>query len=144
MSMYRMFFQAAVKVVQDYRDQYEADVKDWYENGEGADPDWRTESDDEGHVWRWNAGGLGHRYPRCIHGTDLTTDYDNICGGCEDPMTVLQEASYLARDWCAKWQARTTWINQKPGDMPIALMEALTEWAFDALSPLEVLYDKTK
>lgn len=141
--MYRLFYRAAIKVVQGRRDAYEADVKDWYENGEGADPDWRTESDDEGHEWRWNAGGLGHTYPRCIHGTSLWTDYDNICGGCEDPMTVLQEASYLARDWCDRYQRRAEWVKNRPSDMSVELTDALGTWVLESLKPLEVLYNTT-
>lgn len=31
----------------------------------------------------------GHRTRYCIHGTDQWTDYDNICGGCEDGVTLL-------------------------------------------------------
>lgn len=30
----------------------------------------------------------GYRPHYCEHGTNLWTDYDNICGGCEDGMTM--------------------------------------------------------
>lgn len=47
---------------------YDEDVRQWYRSGEGRE---------------------GYRYPYCIHGTSLTTDYDNICGGCEDGYTYF-------------------------------------------------------
>lgn len=34
----------------------------------------------------------GHRPHYCIHGTNQWTDYDNICGGCEDGVTLRQMA----------------------------------------------------
>lgn len=49
-------------------DAYEADVNDWYRNGDG----------------RPTPQGRGHAYPECIHGYSRWTDYDNICGACED------------------------------------------------------------
>lgn len=43
---------------------YENDVDEWYRSGEG-----KTK---------------GYAYPACEHGTSRWTDYDNICGPCED------------------------------------------------------------
>lgn len=34
----------------------------------------------------------GYRPHYCIHGTNQWTDYDNICGGCEDGVTLRQIA----------------------------------------------------
>lgn len=34
----------------------------------------------------------GYRAHYCIHGTNQWTDYDNICGGCEDGVTLRQMA----------------------------------------------------
>jgi hypothetical protein len=38
----------------------------------------------------------GHRPHYCIHGTNQWTDYDNICGGCEDSLTVWDMAERAA------------------------------------------------
>lgn len=38
----------------------------------------------------------GYRAHYCIHGTDLWTDYDNICGGCEAGVTMLNMAVHSA------------------------------------------------
>ena len=38
----------------------------------------------------------GHRQHYCIHGTNQWTDYDNICGGCEDGLTVWDMAEHAA------------------------------------------------
>lgn len=35
----------------------------------------------------------GYRAHYCVHGTNQWTDYDNICGGCEDGLTTV--ADYL-------------------------------------------------
>lgn len=63
--------------------EYDAEVKDWYENGDG-----RPSSE----------GGRGYRFPHCIHGTSLWTDYDNICFGCEEPLTLEEQAEPMARE----------------------------------------------
>ena len=44
-------------------DAYEADVRDWYRNGDGK---------------------RGYTYPYCIHGVSRWVDYDCACGACED------------------------------------------------------------
>lgn len=49
--------------------QYEADFQDYLDDCE-ADR------------------SRGHRPHYCEHGTNLWTDYDNICGGCEDGRTM--------------------------------------------------------
>ena len=43
---------------------------------------------------QWAEEGLAPHY--CIHGTNLWVDYDNICGGCEDPLTDEQIAQQIA------------------------------------------------
>lgn len=40
----------------------------------------------------------GHTAHYCIHGTNLWTDYDNICGGCEDGLTSYEDFLPLAYD----------------------------------------------
>lgn len=47
----------------------------------------------------------GYRPHYCIHGTNLWTDYDPICGPCEDGEPLWDDA----RDWAdAKWRAEET------------------------------------
>ena len=40
----------------------------------------------------------GHRPHYCIHGTDQWTDWDNICGGCEEGLTLREQAIRMARN----------------------------------------------
>lgn len=127
--VYRLFFKRALTEATKRRADYEAEVAEWYSTGDGASPDWRTESDDEGHTWRWNAGGLGHRFPVCIHGTDLTTDYDNICGGCEFGESTIEEAMGYARESFLRFNARWEWANAAPGDLAYDTRNELLAWA---------------
>ena len=126
---YRLFFRRALQEALQARADYEAEVRDWYENGDGQAPDWRTESDDEGHTWRWNAGGLGHAFPHCIHGSSLVTDYDNICGGCEEGETPIQGAIVRARESFLRFNSRWEWICDAPGDLDNETRRELTIWA---------------
>lgn len=78
-------------------DAYEADVDDWYRNGDGRPT---------------QAGGRGYSYPYCFHGTSRWTDYDNICGGCEDGfghfdyLRELEVAKEMAKDAFKEFQDR--------------------------------------
>lgn len=54
----------------------------------------------------------GHSYPTCIHGTSNWTDYDNICGACEDGymyFDYLRDAreclDEAVRRWERYWEA---------------------------------------
>lgn len=47
----------------------------------------------------------GHRPHYCIHGTNQWTDYDNICGGCEDGLTVWDMAENAA------WSRHTRYLH---------------------------------
>lgn len=47
----------------------------------------------------------GHRPHYCIHGTNQWTDYDNICGGCEDSLTVWDMAERAA------WARHTEYLH---------------------------------
>lgn len=76
---------------------YDEEVDDWYRAGDGRRPNWRTECvrNAEGvclYDHTVNYGGMGHRFPQCIHGTSLWTDYDNICGGCESEENIYSVA----------------------------------------------------
>jgi hypothetical protein len=92
---------------------YEEDVREWYSRGEG-----RTH---------------GYTYPACIHGTSRWTDYDNICGPCEDGLSNYELA--LGQAW-SEWrtfEARCEWARVRPDDMPGDLLERIMAWAMEPL-----------
>lgn len=124
MILYRKFYRAALITVRQWHQRYEDDVDDWYRNGDG-----RPSSE----------GGRGYRYPECIHGMSLWTDYDNICGGCEASLTVYQEAQGLAREWYDAWCNRYAFMSSAPLDVPDDVREKLAVWVLETLKPLDVL-----
>jgi hypothetical protein len=88
LGIYRAFFTAELARQRKIVDDYEAEVRDWYENGDGAAPDWRTDAEcalcrayfphdtlvdgkcPEGkngrhdlHFREVNYGGFGHTFP---------------------------------------------------------------------------------
>lgn len=113
-SIYRLFFKAALRAVRKREADYDAEVRDWYENGDGAAPDWRTSSDDEGHTWRWNAGGQGYTFPYCIHGVSRWVDYDCACGWCEDSSTTVDLARVEARTNFLRFVEHWEWTMAAP------------------------------
>lgn len=123
--VYRAFYLAALRTVRAARAKYEADVRDWYENGDGRSPDYVT--DESGH--RYNVGGQGHAYPECIHGASLWTDYDNICGGCEESLTASEEARGIARERYLRFNQRWDWVCNAPGDLNHHTRTELNKWA---------------
>lgn len=132
---YRVFYKAARKTVLDRIAEYDADVKAWYEEGDGMAPNWQRAGDQPWFDAEWdnpermvNMGGKNYRYPVCIHGTDLTTDYDNICGGCEAGLSVAEQAQSIARPQWRRYQ----WVMTAPSDLPIGLKGDLIEWVFVA------------
>lgn len=63
------YMQGWIQTLMDYEksryDSYDQEVKEWFEpGGEGHDH--------------------GYTFPACIHGKSRWTEYDNICGPCED------------------------------------------------------------
>lgn len=114
---------------------YEEDVRDWYARGDGRSPNWRTEIDEEtGEVYQWNAGGKGYTYPECIHGASRWTDYDNICGPCEDGYSIHELALIRghanAREFLRRSDVMGTAFR---AEAPNEIVNALTDWAFEAL-----------
>lgn len=79
----------------------------------------------------------------CIHGTNRWTDYDNICGPCEDGYTdrelALMQAygdvrSYLARlDAVKEFNTSTKASDQHVGR---TMTDVMWDWAME---PLEIL-----
>lgn len=86
-----------VRDIKAWHADYEEEVDTWYRSGPGRSPKWRHDVTEDGEDYTWNVGGQGYRFPHCIHGTDLWTPYDNICGGCESGYSTYEEA--LGRAW---------------------------------------------
>lgn len=145
--MYRLFYTRALADARAWFAQYDADVRDWYENGEGAAPEWVTDECDgheslagehmgeavycDGSCQRaYNVGGQGHTYPSCIHGMSRWTDYDNICGGCEDGDNVFAIASVDARSAWLRFCDRWEFSVNAPQDLPAELRTGIANWAF--------------
>lgn len=63
---------------------------------------------------------VGHRPHFCEHGADMWTDYDNICGPCEDGVSMRLP---MARRLRALDNARER----------VAEADALMRWAYDAI-----------
>lgn len=136
LGVYRLFFRAELQAALKRRADYDAEVEEWYEEGDGRSPEWTTIG-----TQPWfnenlhnpnraiNIGGLGYRFPHCMHGSDLTTDYDNICGGCEESTTAIEEAMLYARERFLRFNDRWDWINSAPGDLNHDTRNDLLKWA---------------
>ena len=106
-------------------DAYEEDVRDWYRNGDGRPT---------------REGGRGHTYPECIHGYSRWTDYDNICGSCEDGygsynyLRELEVAKEMAKDSFQEFHDRLNFyidLRRKilNTNLPVTIDEtAMNDW----------------
>jgi len=124
-------FRVALRSQVEARANYDADVADYYANGDGRAPEWVTEHDADGYPRNVNIGGLGYRYPRCPHGMSLWTDYDNICGGCEDSRTAIQDAQAIARNQFATFSRRWAWAETLPSDLPSEIRTDILGWVLN-------------
>lgn len=160
LGVYRLFFKRALRDAIARREAYDAERADWYENGDGRSPDWSgtdiscgncgiyfgsepnpdtelmSSACDDGPEHelafrRVNLGGLGYQFPHCIHGMSLVTDYDNICGGCENGDPVIEEAMGYARESFLRFNDRWEWIQSAPGDLNHDTRNELLTWATD-------------
>ena len=112
--------------------EYESEVDEWYRAGDGRSPKWHTDPETGR---RHNYGGKGYAFPYCRHGSSLWTDYDNICGGCEDGTNIYQLALWSAQEKVAKVNERTDWLVSAPDALRrTEMFRELIEWA---LSPIK-------
>lgn len=128
LAIYRLFFRAALQRALKARADYAADVRDWYENGDGRPAKWVevwTETDTGPWPEQVNEGGKGHTYPSCPHGMSYWTDYDNICGGCEDGQTAIQEAIVAAREAFLRFNKAWEWMQSAPAGIPQDVRDAI-------------------
>lgn len=116
--IYRLFFTRALTDVRAETAAYEADVADWYENGDG-----RSSSE----------GGKGYRYPHCRHGVRTWVDYDCACWACEDGLNDFDMARGRAREAWLRFVARWDWLMSAPGDIPADARKSITDWVMDQL-----------
>ena len=112
--------------------EYRADREEWYRSGDGRRPNWRTDPETgRSH----NYGGKGYSYPYCPHGMSLWTDYDNICGGCEDGYSVYQLALWSAQEMVSEYNERSDWLLNAPSALRHSDMyRDLIDWV---LAPLK-------
>ena len=85
-----------------------ADREAWYRSGDGRPT---------------SQGGKGYSFPYCFHGSSQWTDYDNICGGCEDsftgynPMTFYRWALDKGHQDYMEHKRRSEWFCSAPHDL---------------------------
>ena len=79
----------------------------------------------------------------CIHGTNRWTDYDNICGSCEDSLDDRELALRFAADDIYTWNARIELANNfhtacksKGQDTGSTINNLLWEWASESIDIL--------
>lgn len=103
--------------------EYQEDVDHWYRSGEG-----KTK---------------GYRYPYCFHGSSLWTDYDNICGPCEDgfngynPTIFYRWAVDSAKYDMTVVKARSDWLLSVPemyGRIPADLHRKILDWVMEPIA----------
>lgn len=166
-AVYRAFFRAALREEIQRRADYDREVADWYENGDGRPVAFAAETrcHDCGayltqgvppfqNAARWyasgsnggfcperdgrdhqpvtrsvNIGGQGYAFPHCIHGSSLVTDYDNICGGCEEGSTAIEDAIVRGRERFLRFLSRWEWAIAAPGDLAYETRRELMQWA---------------
>jgi hypothetical protein len=112
--------------------EYHADREEWYRSGDGRSPKWYQGPDDDR---PYNYGGKGYSFPAaCVHGSSAWTDYDNICGPCEDGYSIYQLAIWEAKERVSKVNERINWLCDAPDALRNTDMHRdLIEWA---LSPI--------
>lgn len=81
----------------------------------------------------WRSQGFTPHY--CRHGKDRWTDYDNICGHCEDGYDNYTLALMSARADVAECQRRTEWLKNAPKEnMPHELFVSLLYWGTEPIT----------
>jgi hypothetical protein len=113
--------------------EYRAEVDEWYRCGDGRRPRWITKTREDGSTRQINMGGKGYSFPYCEHGSSLWTDYDNICGGCEDGTDIYQLAIWEAQEKVAEYNRRFEWVISAPSSLDPDTKRELIDWVIAAL-----------
>ncbi|QNN99332.1 hypothetical protein SEA_FAUST_260 [Streptomyces phage Faust] len=113
--------------------EYRAEREEWYRAGDGRSPKWYQGPDDDR---PYNYGGKGYSFPSaCVHGSSAWTDYDNICGPCEDGYSIYQLAVWEATSRVAEMNKRIDWLVDAPDSLRrTEIHRELLTWA---LSPIK-------
>lgn len=101
--------------------KYQEEVDIWYRSGEG-----RTR---------------GYRFPACFHGKSNWTDYDNICGGCEDgftgynPLEFYRWAFNKAMSDYRELRKRSKWFCSAPPELfaDEVLYRRIIDWCMEPI-----------
>lgn len=110
--------------------EYRAEREEWYRAGDGRSPKWYQGPDDDR---PYNYGGKGYTFPYCEHGTSRWTDYDNICGGCEDGYSIYQLALWSAQEKVAEYSKRIDWLVSAPSSLGWERKRDLIDWACEPI-----------
>lgn len=112
-TVYRIFFTRAYKSVLKRRAQYNAEVNEWYTEGDGRSVE---------------SGGRGYQFPRCIHGRSLWVDHDIPCGECEYGESDIEVAQSYARNRYKNYRDRVAWVNSVPHGASDELKKAMMDF----------------
>lgn len=110
--------------------EHEHARKVWFRDGDG-----RSVTD----------GGKGYDFPACIHGMSRWTDYDNICGGCEDGWGYWDYARTLemyadqVRFARKQWERRAAKVSEFLNGIPRSeetteLRSVLVDWSLEPMT----------
>ncbi|AVD99408.1 hypothetical protein SEA_BILLNYE_239 [Streptomyces phage BillNye] len=110
--------------------EYRAEREEWYRSGDGRRPHYWTDPE-TGRTH--NYGGKGYTFPYCEHGSSRWTDYDNICGPCEDGYSVYQLAIWNAEEKVSAYRERCDWVLSAPKHLDPDTKSELVKWAISAL-----------
>lgn len=135
-SLVLLMAKSALRNLRTSKLEYDEAVDAWYRSGPGRSPKWHTfvEGDE---VWTENVGGKGYRFPECIHGKSYWTDYDNICGGCEDGSTLYEQALGTAwglyREYLTRQEVYRVAVKAKA---PEEVTRPIGDWVWEHVSYL--------
>lgn len=76
----------------------------------------------------------GFRSHYCIHGTNQWTDYDNICGGCEDGLSLRRMVINGVHHDVVQFLDRLAWIGKAPGYLPREVSDSLWKWVSETVN----------
>lgn len=144
LAFYRLFYRDALRTELKRRQAYEDEVAEWFTTGDGQAPNWQRAGDQPWFDGEWdnaermvNLGGKGYRFPYCPHGTDLTTDYDNICWACEDSRGAADVAIGIAREHWLRFVNHFEWIQAAPPDVDDDFLRSETQRLFDQFKGMD-------
>jgi hypothetical protein len=95
------------------------------------------EYDDAVNAW-YRGPDQTYRFPNCIHGTSNWTDYDNICGACEDGYghfdylrDLADSLSEAKHRWGKYWEAQHHYIWMISNHYDNEAAGKFSQWAHD-------------